>query len=108
MRYLIVLSAIISVSVSAFSTTHHRSHHTSCLSMAGMGMSSTLSKKKGEKNKKGMGKTKSSSDKKKYDVAKSMIKSEKLYDDLMAESIKALQQEDDDDSNLLRLQSKHD
>ena len=101
MRYLIVLSAIISVSVSAFSTTHHRSHsHTSCLSMAGMGMSSSLSKnkKKGKKNKKGMGKTKSSSDnKKKYDVAKSMIKSEKLYDDLMAESIKALQQEDDDD-----------
>ena len=100
MRYLIVLSAIISVSVSAFSTTHHRSHsHTSCLSMAGMGMSSTLSKnKKGKKNKKGMGKTKTSSDnKKKYDVAKSMVKSEKLYDDLMAESIKALQQEDDDD-----------
>ena len=100
MRYLIVLSVIISVSVSAFSTTHHRSHHTSCLSMAGMGMSSTLSKnkKKGKKNKKGMGKTKSSSDnEKKYDVAKSMIKSEKLYDDLMAESIKALQQDDDDD-----------
>ena len=98
MRCLIVLSAIISVSVSAFSTTHHRSHHTSssCLSMAGMGMSSTLSKKKGKKNKKRMGKTKTSFDKK-YDVAKSMIKSEKLYDDLMADSIKALQKEDDDD-----------
>jgi len=99
MHYFIVISAIISVSVSAFSFINHHSHHTSsCLSMAGMGMSSTLSKKKGKKNKKGMGKTKSSADnKKKYDVAKSMIKSEKLYDDLMAESMKALQQQEDDD-----------
>ena len=99
MRCLIVLSAIIPASVSAFSTIHQSSHHTSssCLSMAGMGMSSTLSKKKkGKKNKKGMGKTKTSSEKK-YDVAKSMIKSEKLYDDLIAESMKALQQDDDDD-----------
>ena len=100
MLYLIVISATI-ISVCAFSTTHHHSHHTSssCLSMAsGMGMSTLSKKKKGKKNKKGMGKTKSSSDnKKKYDVAKSMIKSEKLYDDLMAESMKALQQEDDED-----------
>jgi len=90
MRYLIVLSAII-FSVGAFSTTHHRLHHhksSSSLSMAGMGMSSTLSKKKGKKNKKGMGKTKTSSDnKKKYDIAKSMIKSEKLYDDLRQHTI---------------------
>lgn len=91
---LLLLSLTIAIeqdAVTSFSTTtsmpaRHTCHH---LSMAaGMGMG-TKQKKNGSS--KGMGK-KSSKDKKNgasFDVAKALIKSEKLYDELLTESSKA-------------------
>jgi hypothetical protein len=61
-------------------------HHTSLSMAAGMGMGTTK-----KKDNKGMGKKSSSKDKKSasFDVAKSLIKSEKLYEELLTESGKA-------------------
>lgn len=79
------------------------------LAMAGMGMGGASTKqKKGKKkkggsgnNSRGMGKKKSSgSGSEKYDVAKAMIKSEKLYDELLAESTRALNSDEWDEDEM--------
>ncbi|KAL7539598.1 hypothetical protein ACHAXR_009416 [Thalassiosira sp. AJA248-18] len=109
MRLLVIASA--AHAVGSFSITNHLNPHqtsyaansssSSRLSMAtGMGMATKnkdkKKKKAGSKNSKGMGKK--SSDKKpsdKYDISKAMIKQEKLYNELMSESIKALNAADE-------------
>mmetsp|Transcript_14062 Transcript_14062/g.25392 ORF Transcript_14062/g.25392 Transcript_14062/m.25392 type:complete len:565 (-) Transcript_14062:41-1735(-) len=88
-RFLITTSALITVqqnAVSSFSISNHQNKYAvpTSLSMAtGMGMGMGTNKK-GKKN---VGK-KASNDA--YDVAKAMIKSEKLYDEIMADSTKSV------------------
>ena len=98
----IILVAVAFVKeVNSFSYPNYKERRPITLHAAGgMGMAVTSSKKKGKKKNggsksKGMGKTRSSSDGKKYDVAKSMIKNEKYYDELMTESVRSLQNEDE-------------
>lgn len=62
----------------------------------GSGMASTKSKKKKKGGGGGGGNNKSKEKRTPFDAAASMIKSEKLYDELMAESTKALLNSDDD------------
>lgn len=77
------------VSSFSISTTSRRAAAGSSLSMAGMGMGATASKKKGKKGA-GSGKGAGKKPSEKFDIASAMMKSEKLYDELMAESARAL------------------
>jgi len=56
-------------------------------------------KKKGGSKNKGMGK-KQSSEGDKYDIAKAMVKSEKLYDEIMSDSLKALNSDEWDEDSM--------
>ncbi|KAL7539409.1 hypothetical protein ACHAWF_006399 [Thalassiosira exigua] len=68
---------------------------------AGMGMATKpKGKKKNKKNSKNGGKGMGTTSPDKFDVAKAAIKSEKLYDELMSESIKALTSDEWDESEV--------